>query len=87
MESLPIGSTDLDPELLDDESGCVCNDQPNIAQFDEVPNAQQIMVMSYNASRAKRMKQRSLNKTKSVFFLIWQKRRKLAKKFTKQKLS
>jgi len=73
--------------LLDHETGFVCNHQMNMAQSDDLPNAQNVMVLSYNASPSKRLKQRSLKKTKSVFSLCWKKAKKLAKKMTQPKLN
>ena len=86
MESLQVGSTAIDAELLDHEPGFVCNHQMNMAQSDDLPNAQNVMVLSYNASPSKRLKQRSLNKTKSVFSRCLKKAKKLARKMTKPKL-
>jgi hypothetical protein len=59
----------------------------NIAPSIDVPNAQNVMVLSYDASTSKRLKQRSLNKTKSIVSLCFKKAKKLAKKGTKQKLN
>ena len=87
MESLQLGSTDIEAELLDPEPGFRCNHDTNIAPSNDVTNAQKVMVLSYNASTSKRLKQRSLNKTISMFSLRWKKAKKLANKVTKQKLN
>jgi hypothetical protein len=69
MKSLQVRSTDIDADLLDSKPGFVCNHQMNITQSDDVWKAQNVMVLSYNASTSKRLKQRSLNKTISMFSL------------------
>ena len=85
-KSLQAGSTDKEAELLDSEPGIVCNHQINISHSDDVLNAHNVVVLSYNASTSKRFKQRSLNKTKSVLSMCWKKAKNLAKKMTKPKL-
>jgi hypothetical protein len=87
MESLQLGATDIEAELLDPQPGFLCKRDTNIAPSNDVSNAQKVTVLSYNASTSKRLKQRSLNKTISMFSLRWKKAKKLANKVTKQKLN